>query len=161
MKETLIELYGHQAWADAEHWRALEASPASLEDAPIRERLHHLHIVQRAFLSIVSGTKPTFTRLEDFPTMKDLKEYAKGYHREMLAFLETLPEAALAKPVVVPWFRDPSLNITTAQALLQAAMHSHSHRAQNALRLRELGGKAPTTDLILWYWKGRPAADWS
>ena len=39
-------------------------------------------------------------------------------------------------------------------------MHSQHHRAQNATRLRELGGKPPTTDLIVWYWKGRPAPHW-
>ena len=38
------------------------------------------------------------------------------------------------------------------------AMHSQWHRGQNAMRLRELGGEPPTTDLIVWYWKGRPSA---
>ena len=37
-------------------------------------------------------------------------------------------------------------------------MHSHYHRGQNATRLRELGGEPPMTDLIVWYWKGRPVA---
>jgi hypothetical protein len=31
---------------------------------------------------------------------------------------------------------------------------------QNATRLRELGGAPPMTDLIVWYWKGRPLSDW-
>jgi uncharacterized damage-inducible protein DinB len=39
-------------------------------------------------------------------------------------------------------------------------MHSHYHRGQNATRLRELGGEPPPTDLIVWYWKGRPAPEW-
>ena len=160
MKETLLELYGHQAWADAEHWRALSSHPPSLSDGAIRERLHHLHIVQRAFLSIVSGTRPSFIRLEDFKEISDLKGYARDYHRDALAFLEGLTEAGLAKEVSIPWFKDPPITITTAQALLHSAMHSQSHRGQNAVRLRETGGKAPATDLIMWYWRGRPSPDW-
>ncbi|MGH9369351.1 MAG: MFS transporter [Thermoanaerobaculia bacterium] len=30
-----------------------------------------------------------------------------------------------------------------------------------ATRLRELGGEPPLTDLITWYWKGKPAAPWA
>ncbi len=37
-------------------------------------------------------------------------------------------------------------------------MHSQGHRAQNALRLRALGGAAPLTDYIL---NGRPAFVWT
>ena len=40
-------------------------------------------------------------------------------------------------------------------------MHSHYHRGQNATRLRELGAEPPGTDLIVWYWKSRPAPAWA
>jgi uncharacterized damage-inducible protein DinB len=60
----------------------------------------------------------------------------------------------------VDWFKDPPLTITIAEALTQCAMHSHYHRGQNATRLRELGVEPPLTDLIVWYWRGRPAAAW-
>jgi hypothetical protein len=50
MNSCLYELYAHQEWADAEHWRALEAHPAALEDKAIRQRLLHIHLVQHAFL---------------------------------------------------------------------------------------------------------------
>ena len=43
---------------------------------------------------------------------------------------------------------------------MQAAMHSHYHRGQNATRLRELGGVPPMTDFIVWLHKGQPAANW-
>ena len=52
------------------------------------------------------------------------------------------------------------MDLTVEQALLQAAMHSQYHRAQNATRLRELGAEPPLTDLIVWYWKRKPAAHW-
>jgi uncharacterized damage-inducible protein DinB len=43
---------------------------------------------------------------------------------------------------------------------MQAAMHSHYHRGQNATRLRELGGVPPATDFIMWVRNGQPNARW-
>ena len=40
--------------------------------------------------------------------------------------------------------------------LLQALTHSQHHRGQNASRMRQLGGKPPMTDFIVWYATGRP-----
>ena len=53
MDQLLRDLYGHQAWADAEHWRAIEAHPAARDDQAIRRRLYHLHSVQRGFMWVV------------------------------------------------------------------------------------------------------------
>jgi hypothetical protein len=50
MNSLLCDLYGHQEWADAEHWRAIEAHPPALADTAIRDRLHHVHLVQHVFL---------------------------------------------------------------------------------------------------------------
>lgn len=160
MNDQLLDLYGHQAWADAEHWRALEAQSGALEDSAIRNRLYHYHLTQRAFLFIVRGDTLSFPRLEDFPTMMSLKEYARSYHEEALDFLTQLSDSELGRLVVIPWFKDPPVKITVAQALTQAAMHSQYHRGQNASRLRELGGTPPLTDFIAWYWKGQPEPKW-
>ena len=73
--------------------------------------------------------------------------------------LRTTSPEALEEIVEIPWFQ-PTLKISCRQALMQAAMHSHYHRGQNATRLRELGGVPPTTDFILWLNKGQPPADW-
>jgi uncharacterized damage-inducible protein DinB len=158
----LRDLYGHQAWADAEHWRALEAHPPALADKAIRDRLHHIHIVQRSFRWIIGDRQTAFefTTTEDFRPPGALKEYAREYHVEMAAFLDGLSDVRLAERIVVPWFRDPPLELTVARALAQGAMHSHYHRGQNATRLRELGGEPPMTDLIVWFWRGQPPAVW-
>jgi len=42
----------------------------------------------------------------------------------------------------------------------QVVLHSEHHRAQNATRLRELGGAPPPTDYIVWILDGRPAPVW-
>jgi len=36
----------------------------------------------------------------------------------------------LAETITIPWFKDPPMTVTVAQALTQAAMHSHYHRGR-------------------------------
>lgn len=158
----LRELYAHQAWADAEHWRAIEAHAPALADKPIRDRLHHIHLVQHAFLWTCRGAGTSFalTKPEDFASMTALRDYGRAYHHDMACFLDELTPARLAETRVIPWFKDPPLSLPIEHALIQAAMHSHYHRGQNATRVRELGGEPPLTDFIVWIWKGRPDPQW-
>jgi uncharacterized damage-inducible protein DinB len=160
--EWLRDMFAHQAWADAEHWKSLGAHPASREDEAIRKRLHHIHFVQHAFLWTVGDRRTAFniTKPEDFSSFDALNSYARDYHRQILPAFVGLSDARMGEPVSIVWFREPPLTITVAEALTQCAMHSHYHRGQNATRHRELGGEPPTTDLIVWFWKGRPLAEW-
>jgi uncharacterized damage-inducible protein DinB len=158
MNPLLADLCGHQAWADAEHWRVIGTHAPAREDETIRKRLHHIHFVQRAFLWTVGDRSTTFqmTTPEDFTSFEALRAYAREYRDEVRRFLGSVAESRLAETISIPWFRDPPLSITVTEALTQCAMHSHYHRGQNATRVRELGGEPPLTDLIVWYWKGRP-----
>ena len=160
MNSYLAELYGHQEWADAEHWRAFEAHPAAFEDKSIRERLVHIHLVQHAFLWITGRRTAQFVpkKLEDFPAMADLKKYAQEGNAGLIALVKASASEWLEEVIDVPWF--PSLKISRRQALTQAALHSHYHRGQNATRLRELGGTPPMTDFIVWLLNGQPDARW-
>src|SRR6266487_219241 len=69
MNSLLRDLYGHQIWADAEHWRAIGAHTAACDDKAIRDRLHHITIVQRAFLWAVGDRQDQFA----FTTPDDRK----------------------------------------------------------------------------------------
>lgn len=161
MPSYLEELYAHQEWADAEHWRAFESHPAALEDKTIRERLHHIHLVQHAFLW-ATGPRTAgfeFRNLEDFQGISDLKEYAREGLVQLKDLVKTLDSAWMEEVIEIPWFQPPA-KITVRQALTQAAMHSHYHRGQNATRLRELSGVPPMTDFIVWLYKGQPHANW-
>lgn len=158
----LLDLFRHQAWADAEHWRALKAAPEALDDHAIRERLCHLHLVQQAFLWAVRARGDRFTawKPEDYPDLRALEVEVRTFHETAIPYVAALGDGDWAGQVTIPWFKDPPLVITREEALTQAAMHSHYHRAQNATRLRELGGAPPLTDLIVWWWKGRPEPAW-
>jgi uncharacterized damage-inducible protein DinB len=157
----LNELCSHQAWADAEHWSAIEAHPAALADKAIRERLVHIHLVQHGFLWVTGPRTAQFAfkKPEDFPDVVELKSYARQGNVDLSEMVRTATTEWLEEIIEVPWFK-PALKISRRYALIQAAMHSHYHRGQNATRLRELGGVPPPTDFIVWLRDGQPAARW-
>jgi uncharacterized damage-inducible protein DinB len=163
MNPLLRDFCTHQAWADAEHWRAIEAHPPAAADAAMKARLHHIHTVQHAFLWAIGDRAITLavTTPDDFGSLAELKAYAREAHDGIERFLGSVAGARLDDHIAMPWFRDPPLSITVTEALTQCAMHSHYHRGQNATRLRELGGEPPLIDLIAWYWKGRPEPAWT
>ena len=162
MASYLEELFAHQEWADAEHWRAFESHAEALRDKAIRERLVHIHLVQHAFLWITGPRTIEFAlkKVEDFPSDAELKSYAQEANIGLTQLLKSLSPEQLAENIAVPWFK-PTLTISRQHALTQAAMHSHYHRGQNATRLRELGGVPPMTDFIVWLRDGKPDAKWS
>jgi uncharacterized damage-inducible protein DinB len=162
MQTVIHDLLGHQAWADAELWHAIELHEPARTDRSLHDRLHHLHLVQQAFTWIVGDRSEEFrrSRPEDYPAFGDLKAFAREAHAGVDRLLSRLTDARLATRVTIDWFKEPPLTLTVSEALAQCAMHSQWHRGQNATRLRELGGTPPTIDLILWFWKDRPAPDW-
>jgi len=162
MDKQLRELFEHQAWADAKHWTAILAHPRATDDGALRRRLYHIHLVQRAFLSVWQGQTLEPPKPESFPTLEALKDWGRDYHEQVLGFLDEdeLDDERLDSEVLLPWFQDPPCRTALRRTLHQALMHSHYHRGQNATRLRDLGAKPPTTDLIVWYWKGCPPAEW-
>ena len=160
MKELLLDLIHHQAWADAEHWNALHAYPQSLQDEDITKRLFHIHLVQSGFLSVILSRPIDRKQFQENLDMEKLVETAKKNHKEFEAFLNRADSEQLERIVNVPWFKEPPMNLPVSHALVQVSMHSQYHRGQNARRLREIGGTPPTTDFIVWEWKGKPRAEW-
>jgi len=140
----------------------LKHIPLRSRTGPIRERLFHIHIVHHGLLWVTGPRTAAFEfkRLEDFPSMADLKKSAQQGLREMQEHLTHTNSTRMEEVIEVPWFKPPA-NTSVRRALTQAAMHSHYHRGQNATRLRKLGGVPPMTDCIEWLRNGQPAAQWS
>jgi uncharacterized damage-inducible protein DinB len=159
MTPILRDMVDHQFWADRELWSAIGAHGPARDDKAIRDRLHHVHQVQRLFIWAVGdrARQPAITTPEGFPSFDDLHGYARDAHDDVRRTILSMTDTRLSEAVVIPWVPDPPLSITVAEALLQMTMHSHYHRGQNAARLRELGGDPPITDFIFWLWKGKPA----
>ena len=93
--------------------------------------------------------------------------WGRSYYSEAVAYLATLNDDQLSRPMPVPWAtmvekrlgRAPETT-TIGETALQVALHSTYHRGQVNARLREAGGEPPLVDYIAWVWLGRPAPVW-
>lgn len=163
---TIQDLFAHMQWADAAVWKAVLASPTATEAPKLQEVLHHLHVVQRAFLKVWRG-ESFEEALQKFSEAQALLEWARSYYEEANACLSSLDEDGLRQPMPMPWaaivekqLGRPPESTTIGETALQVALHSTYHRGQANARLRELGGEPPQVDYIVWLWRGRPAVEW-
>ena len=157
-------LFDHMEWADALVWRAAVAAPP---DDTVREKLHHIHLTQHAFLSLWSRKEPAYIALSAFSDNESLIRWGRGAHDEIRNVLAKLEESELDRPLDVPWARrfgsrlgiEPA-SVTLYETLMQLPQHSTYHRGQVNLRLRQLGVEPPLTDFIAWAWLGKPEPQW-
>ena len=165
--QYLPELLRHMEWADALTWRSVHALAAARSDAELHQRLHHIHLVQQAFLRIWRGQTVTPSDADDFADLDALRTWALPYYGELAEYLRTVDQASLDRPVVLPWSEELNQRFgevhptTLRQTLLQVASHTTHHRGQVCARLRALGGEPPLVDYIAWLWQGQPRPDWS
>lgn len=160
------EMFRHMEWADSVIWTAVLAHAEAADSTALRDRLYHLHRVQRAFLEVWRGD---YTRApsSSFSDSAALLEWARTYYLEADKYLGGLVEEDLDQPLAVPWARmvesqpGRKAEVTSlGQTLLQVVMHSTYHRGQVNMQLRELGGEPPLTDFIVWLWLGKPHPAW-
>jgi uncharacterized damage-inducible protein DinB len=158
MLPLIGELFDHQAWADATMLAAIRACPAAYENDKVRKTLHHIVMVQRAFLSIF--LKRAFDMPAELEPPDSLDAFCARFretHTEALTFVNDVDDQALTRVVETPWL--PGAKLTLAEAMMQVVMHSQWHRGQCASRLSEAGATPPTLDFIVWL-KDRPAPVW-
>jgi uncharacterized damage-inducible protein DinB len=159
MLPLLAELFDHQAWADAAMLAAIRASPAAWDDEKLRQMLHHMITVQRAFLALfVKWPLDMNAELKPPDSFDVLAARFRDTHPAEISFVKGLEDAALTRVIETPWL--PGAKLTLAQAMMQVVMHSQWHRGQCMSRLRAAGGQPPTLDFILWL-KDRPTPVWS
>ena len=166
-RELLQDLYRHMEWADARMWAAVPANEAC--DERLKGLLVHIHVVQRAFLTVWTGGDwmTAFRRPEDFAGAADVRAWARPYYADAHAFIATTIDDRLSEPLTMPWAsevekllgRPPGIT-TFGDTCFQVTSHTTHHRAQVNARLRELGAEPPLVDYIGWVWFDKPAADW-
>ena len=160
------DLYRHMEWADATVWSAVLACEPAQSDARLRGLLYHSHLVQHAFLRTWRG-QPRDLPFPSFEELAGLMRWAQTYHDEVVGQFDTFTPAALGQPMPLAWAdlvepmigRPPAVT-TLAETVLQVPLHTHYHRGQVNVRLRELGSTPPLVDYIAWLWFGRPRAAW-
>jgi uncharacterized damage-inducible protein DinB len=165
--ETLAELFRHMEWADSMVWGVALAHPKAREDSGMRERLYHIHMVQRAFLSTWKGEATRPPASDGFEDLPALLGWARDNYTELNEYVARAGEMDLERPIVVPWIAmferraGRKADVPTFhETLLQVVMHSSYHRGQVSTKLRELGAEPPVTDFIVWVWHGKPRPAW-
>src|SRR5207237_751702 len=72
-------------------------------DAAIRDKLHHLHMVQRAFLHLWTRTAFNLPEVSTFADLAAIEHWAREYHAELTSFVDALGDRALDEIVPIPW----------------------------------------------------------
>src|SRR5579885_3687018 len=153
-RELLKTLARHQSWADTEHWKALHANPALLDDAEIRTRLNHIVQAGRMLTTVAQGGTPDFASMTREPESTEALERGMAEMNE--ALLAALDSADLDKEQALPRGPKGPWHVAAGMLLLQAITPAWHHRGQNAARMKALGVKPPMTDFIYWYAIGQP-----
>lgn len=160
-------LFAHMEWADALVWRTILAERVVGDDDYVVESVVHLHMVQRAFLSVWRGEEVAMPSRADFGGLVEIRDWARSYHPDAVGFLGELTEERLDENVSLPWtdfiekeIGGPPAPASLGDTVYQVAAHSAHHRAQINRRIREVGGSPSLVDYIGWVWRGRPAAEW-
>jgi len=151
--ELLHDLARHQDWADSEHWKALHANSAVLEDAEIRKRLNHMLMALRMLTGLARGEKVDPSGWKDIEPAAGLEA---ALHEANAKLMEALNTVDLQKVIALPRGPRGPFEAPAGVLLLQAITHSQHHRGQNASRMRQLGATPPMTDFVIWYALGRP-----
>jgi uncharacterized damage-inducible protein DinB len=163
--ENPNDLIIHMEWADSCLWKAV--SENGDRDSKVETCLHHIHLVQHAFLSLWRGEPLDLPEASHFVDEVALARWGRQGHIGIQKFIDSAEESALQRELAILWSGElaarwdgPVEAVSVHQSILQVTMHSVHHRGQVALRLRELNIEPPMFDFIVWLWRGRPRAQW-
>jgi uncharacterized damage-inducible protein DinB len=159
MLPLLRDLMAHAEWANAVFFGQWAKSPAR-DHQELRRRVKHVYDVQTAFHAMLCGKGPAWPA-DTVPAFDELKAEAQAGHTAMRLFVTGLEDADLARTINLPWFKNPSCDVSVADGIVQVAMHSQHHRGQLMTRLKDFGGEPANVDYVIWLWKSKPAADWA
>ncbi|HKY04897.1 MAG TPA: hypothetical protein VJQ56_08405, partial [Blastocatellia bacterium] len=97
----LADLFRHMNWADALIWQSVLKTGSAITDQTIRERLHHIHLCQQAWLQIWLDRPVDPHAGESFDTAS-LASWARQYHEHLAEYLAGVQEPHLGVKVAVP-----------------------------------------------------------
>jgi uncharacterized damage-inducible protein DinB len=156
---TLQDLVQHKWYANARLLAAVQQAPAAAEDQQVRDLLHHILLANRFWLKLSRGVPFSLEKESQGPESIDaLVAQYKDTYTEEAAWVKQLTEAELERQLQASYFKGRTFSVE--EGLVQICLHSHGHRAQVALRLRELGGTPPSLDYVIWLKDDRPPVIW-
>ena len=158
MNDTLHDLVLHKWYANARFLRAMRERPEAANDQQLLELMHHVLVANRFWVRLSRGVPFDLERERIVPeSLEALVAQFRDTHTEEADWLAMVAESDLAKQLQTPFM--PGRSFSVEQGIVQICLHSHGHRAQGAVRLRQLEVKPPTLDFVKWL-MDRPAAQW-
>jgi uncharacterized damage-inducible protein DinB len=161
MAVTLIrELYDYHRWAN----RRLFDVAAGLGDGLTRDMgahwsvptlkgmFAHLYAADAIWLSRWKGTSPTRMPGDaDFAAMADLRARWDVLEAEQRAFVESLTEADLTRPIVYKNTSGQEGRVALGPLLQHVANHATHHRSEAATMITLISGSPPDTGISTYH----------
>ena len=156
--QMLQDLIQHKWYANARFLGAMREPAGVSGDKQLLDLMHHILVANRFWLQLSRDVPFDLEAERRAPA--SLEELISNYritYTEEDSWLAQITDSDLARQLETPYM--PGRKVSVEQGIVQICMHSHGHRAQAAVRLRQLGGTPPTLDFVTWL-KHRPAAEW-
>lgn len=156
MMQDLLELFRHNAWANARVFDLAVGLDSSLVDdaAPgtrdtVRGTLAHLVRVEDAYLAMTERRDRASLGPQDAYMARGLDWFSNRIRELGAAYallLESDPPVALEFDLAIPWFKFP---VSAREGLRQVLTHSAQHRSQVLSWLSAKGIQTPDLDYVL------------
>jgi uncharacterized damage-inducible protein DinB len=154
----LQDLVHHKWYANAQLLAVIRQTPPAVQDRPLRELMHHILLANRFWLRLSQGLSFVLEAESRTPDSLDgLVAQYQETHAEETNWLGQMKDSELERQLQTPYI--PGRSFSVEQGIMQICLHSHGHRAQAAMRLRQLGGTPPGLDFVMWL-KDRPPVEW-
>jgi uncharacterized damage-inducible protein DinB len=164
--QEIQELFAYDRWASRQLLDGLAAvTPETLTKdlgssfPSIRDTLAHLIGAEWIWLRRWKGTSPrAMPEGWGGSGLADLRARFDEVGAEVREYVAGLSEPDLDRVVHYETLKGEAFSSPLWQLLRHVANHSSYHRGQVVTMLRQVGAKPPSTDLVLWYRKGKPSA---
>lgn len=149
-------LYAYNTWANGRILGAAAGVPAerfaaaALGACNLRDTLQHILVAESIWRLRWQGIAPESVEFpDDFPTLEALRARWCEEDRQLAAFLDTLGDADLDRPLTYRRGDGQTLTRTLWHLLVHVVNHGTQHRAELALLLTELGHSPGDVDLTV------------
>jgi len=157
--KDIRELYGYNSWANQ---RTLSAaarldSQAFLRNlgssfSSVRDTLAHILGAEWIWLERWQGRSPAaLLSAADFPSMQSLQARWETVESDRTRFIDALAPARLQEEIAYINTRGQRWVYPLWRQMVHVVNHSTYHRGQITTLLRQLGGEAVATDLLVYY----------
>ena len=157
--QEIKRLFAYNAWANNRVFEALSKIPETeyLRDlkssyAGLGGTMVHLVGVEKLWLSrLIGKPESSVIRLQDAPTLKQLKSTWEDVAARMARFLAKLDDRSLQQAVPYTTTEGEQFSNSNQQILQHVVNHSSYHRGQIAAMMRQVGAEPVNTDLIAFF----------